>query len=119
MFAAYVPSVYRIAIAVGLSCAMAVAAHAVPITYTVNGIADGRLGATAFTGAPFTVTAVGDTASVTTPWPGIPCNDLTNVTFTISGVGSGSFISRLSIAENTGMQLLALAVERCIDAGLI
>src|SRR5512143_2092654 len=109
----------RIAIAMGVSCALATVAHAVPITYTFAGTWSGSLGATTFTDAPFTVTALGDTTQVTSIGPGVPCNNLTGLTFNISGVDSGYITSPLSIAANTGRQLLALASGNCVDSGLI
>jgi hypothetical protein len=109
----------RIGFAIGVFCAMATVAHAVPITYTLSGTASGSLGGTPFTNEAFFVTAVGDTANVRSIGPGVPCNDLTNVTFTIGGVDSGYITSPLSIAANTGSQLVALALGSCNDAGLI
>jgi hypothetical protein len=109
----------RIAIGVGASCAMATAAYAVPITYMFNGTASGRLGAIAFTNAAFLVTAVGDNANIEWLAAGVPCNDFTATTFTISGVGSGSITTPLSVAANTGRQLLDLALGDCTNSGLI
>ena len=109
----------RIAGTVGLSCAMATVAFAAPITYTFNGTASGRLGATTFTNAAFVVTAVGDTADITSLGAGVPCNDFTGAAFTLGGIGSGYITSPISVAANTGMQLLALTVGSCADTGLI
>jgi hypothetical protein len=111
--------VRQIVMAVGVACGMASVAHAAPITYTFNGTASGRLGATAFTNAAFVVTAVGDIADVTSLGPGVPCNDFTAAAFTISGAGSGYITSPLSVAANTGMQLLALTLGGCVDSSLI
>jgi hypothetical protein len=109
----------RTAIAAALSGAMAAAACAAPITYTISGIASGTQAGIAFTNAAFIMTAVGDDASVISLAPGVPCNDFATVAFTISGVDSGYVTSPLSIAVNTGRQLLAIALGRCAEEGQI
>ena len=109
----------RVAIAIGASCAMATAAHAVPITYTFNATASGRLGTIEFAGAEMVVTGIADTADVAAVAPGVPCNDLRSMTFAISGVASGSITSPLSIAVNQRMQLLGLARGSCAAADLL
>jgi len=106
-------------ITVGVSCALATVASAAPITYTFNGTASGRLGATAFSNAALLITAVGDTADVTSLGAGVPCNAFTAVAFTLGGVGSGYITSPLSVAVNTGRQLLALTFGGCVDSSLI
>ena len=96
---------------------MATVAHAGSITYSFSGTASGRLGDRVFTNEEFNVTGFGDTADVGALAPGVPCNDLSKVTFTISGVDSGYVTSRLSVAANTGRELVALTAGRCADAG--
>jgi hypothetical protein len=103
----------RVAVAIGASCAIATVAHAVPVTYTFNMTASGSLGATHFTDTKVTVTAIGDATDVITIAPNVPCNGLWGMTFTISGVGSGSIVSPLSIAVNQEMQLLGLTRGTC------
>ena len=93
--------------------------YAAPITYTFNGTASGRLGSTTFTNAAFAITAVGDTNDVTSIGTGVPCNNFLGAAFTLGGVGSGYITSPLSVAVNTGMQLLALTVGGCVDTSLI
>ena len=90
-----------------------------PITYTFNGTASGRLGSTTFTNAAFAITAVGDTNDVTSIGTGVSCNDFIGAAYTLGGVGSGYITSPLSVAVNTGMQLLALTVGGCVDTSLI
>ena len=109
----------RIVGTVGVSCVMATVAYAAPITYTFNGTASGRLGSTTFTNAAFAITAVGDTNDVTSIGTGVPCNDFIGAAYTLGGVGSGYITSPLSVAVNTGMQLLALTVGGCVDTSLI
>jgi hypothetical protein len=103
----------RIAIAIGASCVLATVAHAVPVTYTFHMTASGSLGATHFKDTMVTVTAIGDATDVTTIAPNVPCNGLWGMTFTISGVDSGSIVSPLGIAVNQAMQLVALTRGTC------
>jgi len=109
--------VRRAALAIGICCAMATAAHAVPVTYSFSGLATGTIGSTLFTDAEFNITGFGDTANIVPLAAGVPCNDLSDVTFTISGIDSGYVTSRLSIAANTGRELLALTRGLCADGG--
>ena len=109
----------RVAIAIGASCAIATVAHAIPVTYTFNMTASGSVGATRFTDTKVTVTAIGDATDVTSIAPDVPCNGLWSMTFTISGVDSGSITSPLSIAVNHGMQLIGLTRGSCGASDLL
>ena len=66
-----------------------------------------------------TVTAIGDATDVTSIAPDVPCNGLWSMTFTISGVDSGSITSPLSIAVNHGMQLVGLTRGSCGASDLL
>lgn len=112
-----IPRAQRIIAVAGACLALAGAAYAAPITYTLSGTASGRLGATSFSDAAFVVTASADTGTVNSLGPGIPCNDPKGATITIRGVGSGSITTPVSVAANAGWQLLAFARGRCTDAG--
>jgi hypothetical protein len=103
----------RIALAIGVSCALGTVAHAMPVTYTLHMVASGSLGATHFANTKLTVTAIGDASDVTSIAPNVPCNGLWGTTFTISGVDSGSIVSPLGIAVNQGMQLVGLTRGSC------
>lgn len=107
----------RTMVGLGIGCALAGAAHATPITYTLRGTASGAVGAKSFTNARFVVTATGDTAAVSTLAPGVPCNDALHATFTIDGAGGGAITTPLSVADNSAWQLLALARGRCAESG--
>lgn len=85
----------------------------------MRGVAHGSLGARSFADAAFVVTVVADTAAVKALGPGIPCNDPRSATFAIEGVGSGVITTPISVANNSGWQLIALAQGRCIEAGLM
>jgi hypothetical protein len=111
--------VRRIMATAAACSAIAGAAYAAPITYTMSGIASGRLGATDFADANFVVTATADTGTVNSLGPGVPCNDPQAATFTIGSVGSGSITTPLSVAANAGWQLLTFAQGRCTDNGLM
>ena len=78
----------RFAVMLASAVAFAGAAKAEVITYTFQGVGSGTLGAMGFTGAPFTVTLVGDTGNVTTGGTE-QFNQATSATFNIDGVASG------------------------------
>ena len=111
------PWAHRIVVATGAFGAMATAALAVPITYTMSGVATGSLGAKSFSGAPFAVTAVADTSAVNSIGPGVPCIDPKAASFTIGSIGSGAITTPISVADNTGWKLVAFARGRCLDTG--
>jgi hypothetical protein len=100
-----------------MSCAIVTIAHAVPITYTMRGVASGSLGATGFSGATFAVTVVADTAAMNSLGPGIPCIDPKQATFTLSDLGTGSITTPISVADNAAWQLVALVRGRCVESG--
>jgi hypothetical protein len=68
---------------------LASTASAVPITYTITGVATGRLGTTQFTGAAYTITATADTSQIVTAGSFLSVLDETATIF-ISGVGTGT-----------------------------
>jgi hypothetical protein len=109
----------RIISGVAASGILAAASHAASITYTMSGVADGSLGATQFSRAAFTVTAVGDTATIYALAPGVPCIDTTQATFTIDGVASGAIRTPISVAENAMWQFVSMVHGRCADGGLM
>jgi len=88
-------------------------AFAAPVTYTMSGTVSGTLGATPFTNAAITITATGDTTNIpngcTAP---VVCNSLSGVTFSISGVGSGTVTDGLRILVNQSSPGV-VALERC------
>ncbi|MBC8024335.1 MAG: fibronectin type III domain-containing protein, partial [Burkholderiales bacterium] len=74
-----------------------VALPSIPITYTFSGTATGTLGASSFTDAAITVTAIGDASLVVNQGGGLYCNALTSVSFTIAGMGSGTVTDTLAM----------------------
>jgi len=105
------------AVAVAAAGAMASTTHAGTITYTISGVADGSVGKDHFYGFTFSLTATGDTRAVSAVAPGIPCVDPKHVTFSVDGFASGSITTPVSVAENAGWQLIAIAAGRCVDGG--
>ena len=80
-------------VAIGLAVtAFAGVSNAAPVTFIHTGIGSGTIGATSFTNAPFTITEIGNTASVqdcTVPTALAPCffvNDL-SASVSISALG--------------------------------
>jgi PEP-CTERM motif len=71
-------------------------------TYTFTGTASGTIGGTAFSDATLTVTATGDISSVDFTSPTyflyLPGG---SSTFTISGIGSGTFTDETDVFDNT------------------
>jgi len=66
-------------------------AHATPITYDISGVASGRIGATTFSSASVELTAIGNTANVTSLFSGtIFGNPFNTFTVTIGGVGTAT-----------------------------
>ncbi|RYG27556.1 hypothetical protein EON81_29935 [bacterium] len=80
---------YRILLSSFATFALAAAASAVPITFTLSAVASGSLNGTSFTDATVTVVGVGDTANNYTFMTALA----TDVTATISveGVGADTF----------------------------
>lgn len=79
-------------------------AVAAPITYTFHGILSGALGDSQFTEAPFTITATGDTASIVQSGPQFSL-DTDSATFSITGVGSGTFTIPTRVFDARGVVL--------------
>ena len=109
----------RIAATLGMSCALAMAAQAAPITYTMRGVATGSLGATNFSNAPFSVAVVTDTDTVYAQGPGIPCNLPKSATVSVGGVSSIAvdtpiFVTApIFVSGNAAWQMLALGRGIC------
>jgi len=85
----------------------ALAAQAVPITYTFSGSASGTLDNTSFTSNPLLVTITTDTTNIDTVrfGPNIPAtNALVNANIGITGLGSGSFAQQVYVFNNRGTQ---------------
>ena len=108
----------RILAAIAVACASVPFAGAAPITYTMRGVANGSLGPTEFSGAPFAVTAFADTTTVNALAPGVPCNEPSQVTVSIgNNIGTVSITTPISIAGNAAWQLVAIARGRCAESG--
>ena len=77
----------------GIAVGYAPPVRAVPITYTVQGMAEGILDTTGFTSTftQITFTEAGDTSNITNS--GLKIQNQGTVTFTIAGVGSGTLTS--------------------------
>jgi hypothetical protein len=111
--------VRRIAAVLGMSCALAMAAQASPITYTMRGVATGSLGARNFSDAAFAVAVVTDTDTVYAHGPGIPCNLPKAATVSITGVGSASVDTPIFVTApifvngSAAWQMLALGRGNC------
>jgi hypothetical protein len=71
---------------------LAACSFAAPITITHTGVGSGTIGGTTFTGASFTITDIGDTASRSTFPGGFFIDDL-SASIAINGVGTFSFIT--------------------------
>ena len=84
--------------------------NASPITFTITGTASGTVGTTSFTSAPFVFTLTTDTTARTALIPGASPNTYSEQTtansFSITGVGTGSFTDTLDVFDN---QMNALA----------
>jgi hypothetical protein len=103
--------------AAAVAGAMATAADAGSMAYTVSGVADGTLGTANFVGFTFSVTASGDASVVDAVAPGVLCVDAKDATFRIDGFATGTITSPLSVAENAGWKLVAITRGRCADDG--
>ena len=73
---------------------------AAPISYTITGFLNGSLDATPFAAEPFTVVINADTAGVNLALPGILYNPAFSTSISITGVGSGSFVSSMIVGVN-------------------
>lgn len=90
------------AVALGLlagMAALAVPAQAGPITYTFTGTVSGNVSGTAFTNSLLTLTAVGDTTSVTQAGS-VFRNSVGPITFTLTGVGAGTSLNSFTVFDN-------------------
>jgi len=72
--------------------------HATPITYTESATVSGTLGGTPFSNAMITITGTGDTTGVFND--GNFRNNLSPVSFSISGDGSGTFTDAIQVFDN-------------------
>ena len=77
-------------------------ANADSITYTVSSTATGTIGEASFTDALVTITFVGDTSNVTSPFTGLFVNSVEEVaaTGTIGGIGTFTFSDSLAAFVN-------------------
>jgi hypothetical protein len=77
-------------------------AKASPITYTESATVIGSLNGVSFTGELLTLTGTGDTANVSLqpPFTNIFINDPITATFSLAGVGSGTFLGDSSVFDN-------------------
>jgi hypothetical protein len=90
----------RLVLAVlGLVAATVGRAGADPITYTESVTASGSLGGTSFTDALVTLTAMGDTGSITNPVPGIFVVPVT-ATVDVAGIGTADLTQSLVVFAN-------------------
>ncbi len=74
-------------------CAVNLAAHADAVRYTLTGTMSGTLGIDAFTGAAVTLTFLGDTNNINSRGSGFYTNTIGTGSFTIAGLGTGTFLS--------------------------
>lgn len=84
----------------GFVLVLARSVSAVPINYTFAGFGSGSAGGVLFTDAAFTITVQADTAQVKNPVPRFPFIFDTGAAptlITLAGMGSGSFLSGLSV----------------------
>ncbi len=96
-------------LAVGTALCAALAAQAVPITYTFSGTAAGTLGSTSFSANALQVTISTDTSNIdgTRFGANIPATaNLVSGSISITGVGSGSFTQALYVFNNQSTQTL-------------
>jgi hypothetical protein len=94
-----------------LSIAISQIAHAAAISYTFDGFASGSVDSAAFTDSPFSITLRTDTAQVTHPFPTLPFIFATGpaeTTIDIAGIGSGAFLSGLSVYVHQRIRELGL-----------
>jgi hypothetical protein len=79
-----------------------------PITYTEQATVSGSLGGSAFTNKLITVVFSGDTGTVT-GGSGFFTNSVGTTTFTIAGVGSGTFTDSMFVFDNQGALFAGIA----------
>jgi hypothetical protein len=75
-------------------------ARAVPIFYTESVTGSGTLGSSTFTNALVTMTFSGVTANVVNPSSGIFQNQVGTGTFSVAGLGSGTFTDQIGAVVN-------------------
>ena len=85
--------------------------EAVPIVYSYVGVASGTLGGASFDNAPYEVDAYADTANVAplSPGSGTLGVPVSQATFDIGGVGSGTFTQDLAVFLNPEFPLVTLS----------
>jgi len=75
-------------------CVSSVAAHAVPVTYTLSGYFSGSIGSTSFTNTQLVFSMTGDTSNVTTlPGGNYYINTVGESTVNLDGIGTAIFTS--------------------------
>ena len=79
-------------------------AGAIPIEYTMTGVASGRLGLTRYTNADYTITSLADTIHITTSGSVLSVLD-TSATISIAGVGTATVTVPFYTYDNQGDSL--------------
>jgi hypothetical protein len=83
-------------------------ARAVPITYTESATITGSLDGAAFSDSVITISGSGDTANVIND-SGVFRNLLSNVSFSIAGVGSGTFTDSIDVFDTPSLNAAGIA----------
>jgi hypothetical protein len=100
--------IHRFAVALSALALGAGMVRAEYLSYTITGTADGSLGSRAFTGAAFTLTAIGDTTQIQQLSSGAYMLSALRMSIDVAGVGTGTFVdptevqafSSLGVTEN-------------------
>src|SRR4051812_26163645 len=82
-----------------------------PVSYIFNGFASGSAGSASFNDSPFTITVKTDTTNIVNPFPGLPdifATEPSPTSIDLSGIGSGTFLSGLSVYDNQPIRELGL-----------
>ncbi len=88
-------------------CTLGAGAYAVPITFTLQGTASGRVNGVPFAAAPFTVTYSADT-SFPQPHGSVDFYPLAITSISIVGIGSGTFTNTFYLNTRIGASFVYL-----------
>ena len=88
--------------------ALSACAYAVPITFTLSGLATGTANGVPFTSAPFAITYSSDTSLLQPPGSGFNFYPDTTTSISITGVGSGTLSNKFQVFTQVGTSLVFL-----------
>jgi hypothetical protein len=90
------------------STVLSACAYAVPITFTLQGVATGRVNFVPFTAAPFTITYSSDTAFLLND-PKLLFYPRTTASISIVGVGNGTLTNQFQLTTFVGTSFVTLS----------